>query len=75
VQTSTAIVTVPVEGTTVSGVCGNLTQSISISWAPAAKQTDKLDVEFSLNTTSKSYHVSKLSVSVDPTSFPGSAGT
>lgn len=74
-QTSTAMVNIPVEGTTVSGSCGNSTQSISITWSPDTKQPDKLDIEFSLNATTKSYRVSKMSVTVDPTGFPASAGT
>ncbi|XP_059484212.1 lysosome-associated membrane glycoprotein 1 [Neocloeon triangulifer] len=60
-----------------SGTCDNETQSISISWAPVglpAGQMDKIDIVFTLNTTTKSYHVTKLTASVYPTNFPGAAG-
>jgi len=54
----------PAEGSTATGQCGNETQSISISWQTAEKKTDKVDIEFYLNATSKSYHVSKMSATV-----------
>ncbi|XP_065332415.1 lysosome-associated membrane glycoprotein 1-like [Cloeon dipterum] len=69
-KTAVANMTVPAVGSSASGSCeNNETQSISISWTPAdLEQTlsDKIDITFSLNTTTKAYHVSKLAVSVYP---------
>ncbi|CAB3360310.1 Hypothetical predicted protein [Cloeon dipterum] len=69
-KTAVANMTVPAVGSSASGSCeNNETQSISISWTPAdLEQTlsDKIDITFSLNVSTKAYHVSKLAVSVYP---------
>jgi hypothetical protein len=77
-QTAMAVLDIPTNTSTVTGSCGNDTQVIKISWIPSGlpeNQSDSLLFVFSLNTTTKIYHLTTVNISLYPDliNFPGAA--
>jgi len=74
-QTQPAIVNIP-QNANASGIFGNLTQSLNITWLNNDNVTNQFIIRFEKNDTTNRYMITNITMSVTPTEdeFPGFKG-